>query len=175
VVRDGRGDGGADKLVAPDTVDAYVRRSELGTLVDEHGLQPPSTAVQANVTLRAVPDDAWLLDERELAPIAAVALDLSFYTDNRSARAGHELLAGSETLQRFAVAALQHAGKLVLGGAFPAIDSIDPGPAGMTGSLIVAEFNSLEEAKAWINADPYVTEGVFAKVIVKPYRKVFPN
>ncbi len=67
------------------------------------------------------------------------------------------------------------AGKLVLGGAFPAIDSNDPGPAGMTGSLIVAEFSSLEEAKAWINADPYVTEGVFAKVTVKPYRKVFPK
>lgn len=67
------------------------------------------------------------------------------------------------------------AGKLLLGGAFPAIDSNDPGPAGMTGSLIVAEFSSLEEAKAWINADPYVTEGVFAKVTVKPYRKVFPK
>jgi uncharacterized protein YciI len=67
------------------------------------------------------------------------------------------------------------AGKLVLGGAFPAIDSNDPGPAGMTGSLIVAEFDSLEEAKAWINADSYVTEGVFAKVTVKPFRKVFPR
>lgn len=67
------------------------------------------------------------------------------------------------------------AGKLVLGGAFPAIDSNDPGPAGMTGSLIVAEFDSLEEAKAWINADSYVTEGVFAKVTVKPFRKVFPK
>ncbi len=67
------------------------------------------------------------------------------------------------------------AGKLLLGGAFPAIDSNDPGPAGMTGSLIVAEFSSLDEAKAWINADPYVTEGVFAKVTVKPYRKVFPK
>ncbi|HEX7810441.1 MAG TPA: YciI family protein [Burkholderiales bacterium] len=66
-------------------------------------------------------------------------------------------------------------GKLVLGGAFPAIDSIDPGPAGMTGSLIVAEFDAIEEAKAWINADPYVTEGVFAKVTVKPFRKVFPK
>ena len=66
-------------------------------------------------------------------------------------------------------------GKLFLGGAFPAIDSVDPGPAGMTGSLIVAEFNSLEEARAWINADPYVTEGVFAKVTVKPLRKVFPK
>jgi uncharacterized protein YciI len=67
------------------------------------------------------------------------------------------------------------AGKLIIGGAFPAIDSIDPGPAGMTGSLIVAEFGSLEEAKAWIAADPYVTDGVFAKVTVKPFRKVFPK
>ena len=67
------------------------------------------------------------------------------------------------------------AGRLILGGAFPAIDNIDPGPAGMTGSLIVAEFDSLEAAKSWINDDPYVTEGVFAKVTVKPYRKVFPK
>jgi uncharacterized protein len=67
------------------------------------------------------------------------------------------------------------AGRLVLGGAFPAIDSMDPGPAGMTGSLIVAEFASLDEANTWVNADPYVTEGVFAKVTVKPYRKVFPK
>ena len=67
------------------------------------------------------------------------------------------------------------AGRLILGGAFPAIDSVDPGPAGMTGSLIVAEFSSLEEANKWINADHYVTEGVFAKVSVKPLRKVFPK
>jgi hypothetical protein len=66
-------------------------------------------------------------------------------------------------------------GKMILGGAFPAIDSIDPGPAGMTGSLIVIEADSLEEARAWINADPYVTEGVFARVSVKPFRKVFPK
>lgn len=73
------------------------------------------------------------------------------------------------------VDALIAAGKLVLGGAFPAIDAVDPGPAGMTGSLIVAEFDSLAQAKAWIDADPYVTEGVFAKVTVKPFRKVFPK
>ena len=71
--------------------------------------------------------------------------------------------------------ALIASGKLILGGAFPAIDSMDPGPAGMTGSLIVAEFDSLAHAQAWIDADPYVTEGVFAKVTVKPYRKVFPK
>lgn len=66
-------------------------------------------------------------------------------------------------------------GRLILGGAFPAIDSEDPGPAGFEGSLIVGEFDSLEDAKAWINADPYVTEGVFARVTVKPYRKAFPK
>lgn len=66
------------------------------------------------------------------------------------------------------------AGRLVLAGPFPAIDSPDPGPAGMTGSLIVAEFESLEAARAWIDADPYVTQGVFARVTVKPFRKVAP-
>jgi uncharacterized protein len=71
--------------------------------------------------------------------------------------------------------ALVAEGRLLLAGPFPAIDSADPGPAGMTGSLIVAEFDSLEEATAWINADPYVTQGVFARVTVKPFRKVFPG
>lgn len=66
-------------------------------------------------------------------------------------------------------------GRVVIGGAFPAIDSLDPGPAGMTGSLIVAEFDSIEDARAWIQADSYVTEGVFAKVTVKPFRKAVPN
>ena len=66
-------------------------------------------------------------------------------------------------------------GRVVIGGAFPAIDSIDPGPAGMTGSLIVAEFDSIEDARAWIEADSYVTGGVFAKVTVKPFRKAVPN
>ena len=60
------------------------------------------------------------------------------------------------------------------GGAFPAIDNMDPGPAGFTGSLIVAEFPSLQEAEAWIKADPFYTEGVYAKVVVKPYRKALP-
>jgi uncharacterized protein len=54
------------------------------------------------------------------------------------------------------------------------IDSPDPGPAGMSGSLIVGEFESLEAARQWIDADPYVTRGVFAKVTVKPFKKVFP-
>jgi len=67
------------------------------------------------------------------------------------------------------------AGRVVLAGPLPNIDSPDPGPAGMGGSLIVAEFESLEAAKAWIDADPYVTQGVFARVTVKPFKQVFPT
>ncbi len=70
--------------------------------------------------------------------------------------------------------ALQEEGRLLLAGPFPAIDSNDPGPAGMTGSLIVAEFPSLEEARRWADADPYMTEGVFRQVTVKPFRKTLP-
>jgi uncharacterized protein YciI len=69
---------------------------------------------------------------------------------------------------------LQEAGRLLLAGPFPAIDSIDPGPAGFTGSLIVAEFNTLAEAEAWANADPFVSVGVYASVSVKPFRKTLP-
>lgn len=70
--------------------------------------------------------------------------------------------------------ALQDEGRLVLAGPFPAIDSVDPGPAGFSGSLIVAEFPSLEDAQNWANADSFVTGGVFAKVTVKPFRKTLP-
>ena len=70
--------------------------------------------------------------------------------------------------------ALQEDGRLVLAGPYPAIDSPDPGPAGFSGSLIVAEFESLEAAQAWANADPYVTSGVYVKVMVRPFKKVFP-
>jgi uncharacterized protein YciI len=70
--------------------------------------------------------------------------------------------------------ALQDAGRLTLAGPFPAIDSIDPGPAGFSGSLIVAEFPSLAEAQAWADADPYRAAGVYASVEVKPFRQVFP-
>lgn len=72
------------------------------------------------------------------------------------------------------VEALRDAGRLLVAGPFPAIDAADPGPAGFTGSLIVAEFDSLEEARAWADADPYATDGVFARVTVKPFRKVLP-
>ncbi len=70
---------------------------------------------------------------------------------------------------------LQDAGRLLLAGPFPAIDSIDPGPAGFSGSLIVAEFASLQEAQAWADADPYIAAGVYAKVSVKPFKKTFPS
>ncbi|MDD3530017.1 MAG: YciI family protein [Gallionellaceae bacterium] len=69
---------------------------------------------------------------------------------------------------------LQNAGRLLLAGPFPAIDSPDPGPAGYSGSLIVAAFASLAEARAWADADPYVAAGVYARVEVKPFRKVLP-
>jgi uncharacterized protein YciI len=69
---------------------------------------------------------------------------------------------------------LQEAGRLVLAGPHPAIDSPDPGPAGFSGSLVVAEFASLEDAQAWADADPYLAAGVYARVTVKPFKKVFP-
>lgn len=65
-------------------------------------------------------------------------------------------------------------GRLAIAGPCPAIDSEDPGEAGFTGSLIIAEFDSLENAKAWADADPYVMAGVYKKVTVKPYRQVLP-
>lgn len=70
---------------------------------------------------------------------------------------------------------LQEAGKLLLAGPFPAIDSNDPGPAGFSGSLIVAEFENLAAAKTWADADPFVLAGVYANVTVKPFRKTLPN
>lgn len=69
---------------------------------------------------------------------------------------------------------LQNQGRLLLAGPMPAIDSVDPGPAGFTGSLIVAEFSDLQAAKDWANADPFVNVGVYANVSVKPFRKTLP-
>ena len=71
--------------------------------------------------------------------------------------------------------ALQAQGRLMLAGPFPAIDAEDPGTAGYTGSLIVAEFPSLAEAQAWADAEPYLAGGVYAHVSVKPFRKTFPT
>lgn len=70
--------------------------------------------------------------------------------------------------------ALRDAGRLLLAGPLPAVDSPDPGPAGFTGSLIVAEFPSLDEATSWAHADPYTTTGVFHEVLVRPFKRVLP-
>lgn len=70
---------------------------------------------------------------------------------------------------------LQNAGRLVLAGPHPAIDSNDPGEAGFTGSLVVAEFTDLASAQAWADQDPYLLHGAYANVIVKPFKQVFPK
>lgn len=82
----------------------------------------------------------------------------------QSARAAH--------LQR--LAHLRDAGRLLLAGPFPAIDCEDPGPAGFSGSLIVAEFADLAQAQAWADADPYIAAGVYREVTVRPFKKVLP-
>jgi uncharacterized protein YciI len=96
---------------------------------------------------------------------AIISSDIENSLDKRiSARPDH--LARLETLQ--------NKGRLVLAGPHPAIDSNNPGEAGFTGSLVIAEFNNLEEAQTWANNDPYVTAGVYQQVLVKPFKKVFP-
>ncbi|OFZ68798.1 MAG: hypothetical protein A2Z01_03565 [Betaproteobacteria bacterium RBG_16_58_11] len=96
---------------------------------------------------------------------AIVGEDIAHSLERRlSARPAH-----LERLQ-----ALQDEGRLLLAGPFPAIDSVDPGPAGFTGSLIVAEFSSQQAAQTWAEADPYVAAGVYAGVSVKPFKKAFP-
>jgi uncharacterized protein YciI len=69
---------------------------------------------------------------------------------------------------------LQNQGRLLLAGPFPAIDSVDPGPAGFSGSLIVAEFVDLAAATTWAESDPFVSAGVYAHVMVKPFRRTLP-
>ena len=69
---------------------------------------------------------------------------------------------------------LKSQGRLVLAGPCPRIDALDPGEAGFSGSLVLAEFDSLGEAQAWADADPYVAAGVYRQVTVKPFKKVLP-
>ncbi len=69
---------------------------------------------------------------------------------------------------------LQNDGRLLLAGPCPSIDNEDPGPAGFSGSIIIAEFDSLDDARTWADADPYVAAGVYKQVTVKPFRKVLP-
>ncbi|HIF9263286.1 TPA: YciI family protein [Photobacterium damselae] len=69
---------------------------------------------------------------------------------------------------------LQNEGRLLVAGPMPAIDDENPGEAGFTGSTVIADFASLEDAQAWADADPYIDAGVYEKVIVKPFKKVLP-
>jgi hypothetical protein len=89
-------------LAAPDAIDAYVRASRKNELIREFGLEEIDKVGQDNVILRAVPDNAWMLDDRSAAPVAAVALDLSFYPDSRSARIGNDLLKQADKQARAA-------------------------------------------------------------------------
>ena len=70
---------------------------------------------------------------------------------------------------------LQDQGRLIIAGPHPAIDSNDPGDAGFTGSLVIAEFSSLQDANDWADVDPYIEAGVYASVSVKPFKQVFPQ
>ncbi len=96
---------------------------------------------------------------------AVISQDVAHSTEKRmSARPAHV-----ERLN-----ALKDEGRLILAGPHPAIDSPDPGSAGFTGSLIVAEFDSLAAAQAWADTDPYIVAGVYESVVVKPFNKVLP-
>lgn len=90
---------------------------------------------------------------------------------------------GTGTLEKRLAARPQHLqrlqqlldeGRLIVAGPHPAIDCEDPGSAGFTGSLVVAEFDSLQDARAWADADPYMTAGVYEEITVKPFKKVLP-
>lgn len=96
---------------------------------------------------------------------AIISQDVENSLDKRlSARPAH-----LERLQT-----LKSEGRLLIAGPHPAIDSEDPGSAGFTGSLVVAEFDSLAAAQAWADADPYIDAGVYQQVTVKPFKKVLP-
>jgi uncharacterized protein YciI len=93
---------------------------------------------------------------------------------------GHDA-PGSLTARRAArqdhlarLVALRDAGRLLLAGPCPAIDAEDPGPAGFSGSIVIAEFESLQAARVWADADPYVAAGVYERVDVRPFRQVLP-
>ena len=93
-------------------------------------------------------------------------------SEDRKDSLQNRLQARPEHLQRLEI--LKNEGRLILAGPHPAIDSDDPGSAGFSGSLVVAEFESLDAATNWADADPYVDAGVYASVIVKPFKKVLP-
>jgi uncharacterized protein YciI len=93
-------------------------------------------------------------------------------SEDRPGTLAQRLAARPAHLER--LVALQDDGRLLLAGPHPAIDTPDPGEAGFTGSLVVAEFPSLDDAQSWADADPYITAGVYAQVSVKPFKKVLP-
>ena len=97
----------------------------------------------------------------------------AFIAEDRAGTLDQRLAARPAHLAR--LQALQAEGRLVIAGPCPAIDSPDPGPAGFSGSIIIAEFASLAAAQAWAGADPYVAAGVYAKVTVKPFKKELPT
>ncbi len=94
------------------------------------------------------------------------------YAEDVEGSLENRLKARPEHLAR--LTALADVNRLLIAGPTPAIDSEDPGPAGFSGSLVVAEFTTLEDAQAWAEADPYIKAGVYKKVTVKPYKKVLP-
>ena len=96
----------------------------------------------------------------------------AIYAEDLPDTLAKRLAARPEHLER--LHALTEAGRLLLAGPLPAIDSPDPGPAGFAGSLIVAEFDSLADAEDWADADPYRAAGVYARVAVHPFRKTLP-
>ena len=92
--------------------------------------------------------------------------------EDRAGTLEQRLAARPEHIAR--LQALQGEGRLLLAGPCPAIDSPDPGPAGFSGSVIIAEFPSLDAARSWADADPYIAAGVYEKVVVKPFKKALP-
>ena len=96
----------------------------------------------------------------------------AFIAEDRPGTLEQRLQARPAHLER--LQALLAEGRLLVAGPHPAIDTADPGEAGFSGSLVVAEFESLEAAEAWAGEDPYVTAGVYDRVVVKPFKKVLP-
>ena len=94
------------------------------------------------------------------------------YTEDKPDSLERRMAARADHLARLEI--LVDEGRLLVAGPNPAIDAIDPGPAGFSGSLVIAEFDSLEQAKEWASDDPYAHADVYDKVTVKPYKKVLP-
>jgi uncharacterized protein len=122
-------------------------------------------AIQGRCSLAQSAKITDCLREHEDMWYAITGTDHPDSLDRRLAARGAHLARLEKLLQE---------GRLLLAGPFPAIDSDQPGPAGFTGSLIVAEFSSLAEAEQWAKADPYIEANVYANVSVKPFRKVLP-